>query len=407
MNRSNNNNNNSRLLNSNEMAVQDNINNNYDDLDSKANVVDILSFNCRKNCSIGGEDHVMGGHVEGVLFAIGNPLLDLIGEVKPEFLQKHKLNPEDCIVLTSHPTDIVNDFLSNHKVLHVPGGATQNSIRIAQWLIGVPHATSFMGCIKRDEIGQILEKKVRDEQVNCCYVYDDSEPTGKCVICLTGSQRTYVAYLGAARHLKSSHLDDPLIWSHVAKARYYYFSGFPLINCPDVLLRVSRFAVENDRLVAFNLSTVSICRDYLPQVLQLLPYIDVLFGNQEEAYAFAQAKGLQLTEIRDIALYMARYRKENGKRGRHIILTNGDQPTLVVQEGVITEFPVIRMDPKDVVDLNGAGDAFVGGFLAQLVQGGSIQDCIRSANYAANFIIQQSGCQLPFKPDFSHGAISF
>lgn len=34
---------------------------------------------------------------------------------------------------------------------------------------------------------------------------------------------------------------------------------------------------------------------------------------------------------------------------------------LFISEGKITEFPVIHIDPKDIVDTNGAGDAFVGG----------------------------------------------
>jgi adenosine kinase len=76
-------------------------------------------------------------------------------------------------------------------------------------------------------------------------------------------------------------------------------------------------------------------------------------------------------------------------------------------EGRVLEFPVIPIAEKDIVDTNGAGDSFVGGFLAQLVQGGSIEDCVRSANYAANYIIQQSGCQLPDKPNFSRDTVGF
>jgi adenosine kinase len=47
------------------------------------------------------------------------------------------------------------------------------------------------------------------------------------------------------------------------------------------------------------------------------------------------------------------------------------------------------------------GDTFVGGFLSQLVQEKSIGDCVRAACYAANVIIQRSGCTYPEKPDFN------
>jgi len=35
-------------------------------------------------------------------------------------------------------------------------------------------------------------------------------------------------------------------------------------------------------------------------------------------------------------------------------------------EGVITEHPVIPIEKKDIVDTNGAGDAFVGGQLVKV-----------------------------------------
>ena len=46
------------------------------------------------------------------------------------------------------------------------------------------------------------------------------------------------------------------------------------------------------------------------------------------------------------------------------------------------------------------GDAFVGGFLSQLVQEKPIEDCVRAGCYASHVVIQRSGCTLPEKPDF-------
>ena len=43
----------------------------------------------------------------------------------------------------------------------------------------------------------------------------------------------------------------------------------------------------------------------------------------------------------------------------------------------------------------GAGDAFVGGFLSQLVKGKEIADCVRAGHYASRVVIQQSGCTFP------------
>lgn len=58
------------------------------------------------------------------------------------------------------------------------------------------------------------------------------------------------------------------------------------------------------------------------------------------------------------------------------------------------------MEKEEIVDTNGAGDAFVGGFIAQLVMGKSLDVCVRSGIYTARHIIQQSGCTFVGEPDF-------
>jgi len=42
------------------------------------------------------------------------------------------------------------------------------------------------------------------------------------------------------------------------------------------------------------------------------------------------------------------------------------------------EFKVDLIPASRVVDLNGAGDAFVGGFMAQFALGKSVEECIKA-----------------------------
>jgi len=37
------------------------------------------------------------------------------------------------------------------------GGATQNSIRFAQWMLQIPGATAYMGCVGKDKFADILK----------------------------------------------------------------------------------------------------------------------------------------------------------------------------------------------------------------------------------------------------------
>ena len=69
-------------------------------------------------------------------------------------------------------------------------------------------------------------------------------------------------------------------------------------------------------------------------------------------------------------------------------------------QGEATKHDVIPLAKEDLVDTNGAGDAFVGGFLSQLVLGKDVAECCRAGNYCANLVIQRSGCTYPDKPNY-------
>ena len=63
--------------------------------------------------------------------------------------------------------------------------------------------------------------------------------------------------------------------------------------------------------------------------------------------------------------------------------------------GEVTTYDVEILPTEKLVDTNGAGDAFVGGFLSQLVQGKDMRTCVLAGHYSARVIIQASGCTLP------------
>ena len=47
---------------------------------------------------------------------------------------------------------------------------------------------------------------------------------------------------------------------------------------------------------------------------------------------------------------------------------------------------------KNIVDFDGAGDSFLGGFLSQLIQDKNINECCKIGNKAAGVVIRNVGC---------------
>ena len=63
------------------------------------------------------------------------------------------------------------------------------------------------------------------------------------------------------------------------------------------------------------------------------------------------------------------------------------------QEVTIELIPVAPIDPTTIVDTNGAGDSFVGGFFAQLAQNpDDLTTAVNKGNELAGKVIQKSGC---------------
>lgn len=79
-----------------------------------------------------------------------------------------------------------------------------------------------------------------------------------------------------------------------------------------------------------------------------------------------------------------------------MILHNG-YPVFIVSEGQSKSFSIDKEKlPLDqIVDANGADDAFIGGFLAEYIRGKSLDDSIRCGCYATNIVLKHEGCTFP------------
>jgi adenosine kinase len=302
---------------------------------------------------------------------------------------------------TKHPYALLQEIEEKFKVEYIAGGATQNSIRVAQWMLQVPDATSYMGSVGADHYADALRATAKKDGVNAQYYVDPEAATGTCAVCiLDGGERSLVANLAAANNYKIDHLKQAENWAMVEAARVFYSAGFFITVSPDSMLAVAQHAAANDKTYCLNLSAPFICEvpPFKKALSDLIPLVDFLFGNENEARAFAASEGWATEDVEEIALRISRFPKENGSKQRTVVITQGAEATVVASHGKIVKHPVIRVPADKLVDTNGAGDAFVGGFLSQLVAGKEIGECVRGGHYAANVIVQRSGCTFPDKP---------
>lgn len=83
-----------------------------------------------------------------------------------------------------------------------------------------------------------------------------------------------------------------------------------------------------------------------------------------------------------------------------VVITQGKDPVILVEGSKVTLVPVEKLSREQIVDTNGAGDAFTGGFLSQMVLGKSWETCVKCGIYSATHVIQHSGCTFSGDSDF-------
>lgn len=121
-----------------------------------------------------------GVPLEGAILGMCNPLLDISSEVPAEFLEKYEVKLNNAILAEDKHIPLYEELIANYPVqyiagnllyifckhpvynisckLKLQGGATLNSIRVAQWMLQIPGSTAYFGAIGQDKFGETLGK---------------------------------------------------------------------------------------------------------------------------------------------------------------------------------------------------------------------------------------------------------
>ena len=318
--------------------------------------------------------------------------MDVIANVTVGYLEKYGLQTNKAILAGLEHMSIFSELQTQFKPVLQPGGSVQNSMRVAQWLLQEKNSTALIGAVGDDHFGSELSRILQSEGVTPYYQKTSTASTGTCAVLVQDKDRALVSNPGAARTYHVSHLKA--IWPTVTAAEMYMSSCFFFRSSLDSLWEVANYAVANDKPFALNLASTPLIHVYKETILAMFPACDYVFCNESEAQTFSKLTGHGTFEVKQLALEIANFPKTT-TRPRVVVITRGAQDTIVAFQGRVYSFPVSKIPHNEIVDKNGAGDAFAGGFLAGALKGKSVEGCVEAGNYAAGEIIQQSGCSLP------------
>ncbi|XP_026110817.1 adenosine kinase-like [Carassius auratus] len=78
-------------------------------------------------------------------------------------------------------------------------------------------------------------------------------------------------------------------------SHFCLLKGFFLTVSLESILKVAKHASENNKIFCINLSAPFICEFFKEALMKVMPYVDILFGNETEAAVFAQEQGFEVS----------------------------------------------------------------------------------------------------------------
>jgi adenosine kinase len=332
----------------------------------------------------------------------GNPLLDISCHVDQATLDDWGAQLNNAILAEEKHQPKYAELAKREGVEFIAGGATLNSIRVAQWVLsagtaGANASTAFIGCIGKDEFGETMESQLKADGVTSLFQKVDGTATGTCAVLVKDAERSLIANLAAAEKFDFEHFNSEAVQAVVTGTDIFYMAGFPLTH-EGGGKTVAAICALAGKTVCMNLSAPFIVQvpPFRAALLENLKSCSYVFCNESEAAALSGAMewGCDEKDIPAIA-------KKIAALGANLtaVVTQGADATVICKGETLSTYEVKgnpwTLGKADLKDTNGAGDAFVGGFLAGLATSKDEAACVKSGHAAAGTIIQQSGCTCP------------
>ena len=307
------------------------------------------------------------------ILGIGNALVDVLTKVDNEQILSELHLPKGSMQLLS--TEAYAEVTRRMQALPTKlttGGSACNTL-LALSHLDAP--TGMIGKIGDDENGRFFASYFAQRGISTRLLHD-SRPTGVASTFITpDGQRTFGTYLGAAAQLTADELQQAWFEGY----DYFYIEGY-LVQNHDLVLRAIELAHAAGCEVCLDLASYNIVEADLDFFRALMPSIDIVFANEQEAQALtgleARAALDALAAICHIAVV---------KIGKHgVWACHGTE----VAHCQARDVPV-------VVDTTAAGDYFAAGFMHALAAGEPLATCIARGSLLAGHIIEVVGTELP------------
>eukprot|EP00928_Gymnodinium_smaydae_P053087 TRINITY_DN37164_c0_g1_i1.p1 TRINITY_DN37164_c0_g1~~TRINITY_DN37164_c0_g1_i1.p1 ORF type:complete len:421 (+),score=107.29 TRINITY_DN37164_c0_g1_i1:162-1424(+) len=390
------------------------------------------------------------------LTCIGSPQLEIHAEVTQELFSRHEVQANTDVQVEEKHWTMLGEILQSHRdgsgaggLEYAIGGGAGLAARTVRALTRANERgklpgdeegnleVMLLGSVGKDDMGTRLRQICAGEGIGVLFSDTDAVVTGWRAVLRTPQPQAQshrigeglgpppgaepsdyehmlaqprqvgaMTFYGAAREYKLDHLRFK-VWQQIEATSVVYVDAHFLTVASESVRIVAEHCATMGKLFCLNLSAYYICSFFGDLVLQVVPYTDYIFGNENEYLGLVQSQGSREDAARGLegALdWLAKIPRADGneRRRRRVIATAGSRPCVLASTwrgyGVVVQrFPVPPVRTGRFVTKDGAGEAFAGGFLYGLMREATLESCVQLALFAAQAAVQRTRPAFVFK----------
>lgn len=251
--------------------------------------------------------------------------------------------------------------MADSMLLTIGGCAANAAVDLAKMSVRV----AISGRVGRDIFGRIVADLLREAGVDttAVKVSATADTSQTLIVNVQGQDRRFIHTFGANREYSAADLPGDL----PAGCQVLYVGGYLVMPAlrQQELVPVFRAARARGVKVVLDI-VVPALGEYISQLDQLLPHVDVFLPNNHE--------GEIITGEKDPLRQAECFHRLGAATA---IVTMGGEGAVLVQDGLRLRAGVFRMP---YVDGSGGGDAFDAGYIVGLLRGLGPEDCLRYAS---------------------------
>ncbi|WP_414660707.1 adenosine kinase [Horticoccus sp. 23ND18S-11] len=311
------------------------------------------------------------------LIGVGSPIMDLLARVTDDFIQKNVAGDKGGMVLVDHDEIKRIVTLLDGEPAYATGGSAANSTYNAARL-GL--RTTFLGKLGNDHLARTYRQAFEKAGVDGGRFKLGAQPNARSMILVTpDAQRTMRTCLGAAMTLSPTEIapDD------FAGCRHAHIEGYLVFNqsLADAVLAGARTAGCTTSLDLSSFEVVHASRQWL--FSQFRRGIDIVFANEDEIRALFED---QTSEFSTLA-------RKLGDLGVLAAVKVGKDGAWIANDSALHRIAPVAV--ADVIDTNGAGDAWAAGFLYGYLRNWPLPACGALASLLGSETVMHMGPIIP------------